>query len=172
MSPFEQIEIINRLNNEYAFFAKDQTPPSKEDYERYYYYVEKGTDVSMIAPLPDVEFKKFAHYLPTKFKSSDVQAGPLYNSLKDEIQSDYSFSMRKSIVDYVLMNVDERRRLRIQWTPKNFDLKLVVVKAKYKYDNLVIDSFTKGLFELRCHGMTRLMCQKIGFSEVFIMSIR
>lgn len=102
---------------------------SPNDLERYYYYIQNGTDESMIAPLPDEEFRQFGRLLPPMAKTNETTPKAIarwnafVSQLHDEIRVDYSFSMRKAIVDYVLMNADEKRRLRIERTPEKFHLK-------------------------------------------------
>lgn len=119
MSPSEQLDLMNAIDYEKDKLIGD---PSDMDAERYYYYIERGTDLSMIAPLPDNQFKHFHKLLSNKIKN-DPKLNALIDELHTDIVNDYSYSMRKSIVDYVLMNLDERNRLKIEWTPKTFNLK-------------------------------------------------
>lgn len=39
---------------------------------------------------------------------------------EDEVRKDYSFSVRQSIVEYILMDPNERERLRISAVPLRF----------------------------------------------------
>jgi dynein heavy chain len=116
MSPIEQIELMEAIERETNKILKD---PSEIDLERYYFYAEKGTDRSMIAPLPEQQFAQFYEMI-----SSELTASPLMNEIKKQLQedvtNDYISSMKKSIVDYILMNPEERARLKIEWVPKKF----------------------------------------------------
>lgn len=98
--------------------------------DRYYYYIANGTDDSMIAPLQDEEFKKIVRFLRVKFNINEHLTEGVFIQLRNEIRNDYSLSMRKSIVDYVLMNENERKRLNIEWTPKKFELKWFIPNKK------------------------------------------
>lgn len=115
----EQLETMESIEREINKVIHD---PSEIDFERYNYYIEKGTDISMIAPLPDNQFEMFYRFLPQKLKNTPVMK-EILDDLSSDVINDYSFSMRKAIVDYVLMNLEERKRLKIDWVPKPFMLK-------------------------------------------------
>jgi dynein heavy chain len=115
----EQIEIMEALDRELNKVIRD---PSEIDLERYYYYVEKGTDEAMIASLPSNQFEQFSRFIAPSLRDSE-QAQHISNDIVEEIKKTYVGSMKKSIVDYVLMNLEERKRLKIEWLPKHFNQK-------------------------------------------------
>lgn len=115
----EQLETMEIIDTEINKVIKD---PSEADLERYYFYVENGTNDYMIAPLPDDQFKKFYQYLPQNLLNS-LAVKQLNDELVDDVKKDYIHSMKKAIVDYILMNFEERERLKIKWVPKNFNLR-------------------------------------------------
>lgn len=117
----EQMETMEAIEREINKVVRN---PSEIDLERYYYYIEHGTHMSMIAPLPDNQFDIFYTLVPAHLKNSPIMKD-LHVDLKDDIVNDYVYSMRKSIVDYVMMNLNERQRLKIEWVPKKFNLKSV-----------------------------------------------
>jgi dynein heavy chain len=117
----EQLETMEAIEREINKVVRN---PSEMDLERYYYYIEHGTDMSMIAPLPDNQFDIFYKLVPAHLKSPAIMKD-LHVDLKEDIEEAYVYSMRKSIVDYVMMNLNERDRLKIEWVPKKFNLKLV-----------------------------------------------
>lgn len=119
-SPFEQLESMDAIEKELSKFIKD---PNPSDLERYYFYIEKGTELEMISSLPSNQFELFYRFVSPSLRNHSVH--DLLNELSDEIKSDYVHSMRKSIVDYVLMNNDERKRLKIEFIPKMFNLKTI-----------------------------------------------
>jgi len=140
----EQIDTMDTIEREINKVIKD---PSDVDFERYYFYVEKGTDTSMIAPLADNQFFKFYGMVPedlikvaktpSEVMGDDytslalalvhmkfsLRMNDIHDQLRTEITNDYNFAMRKAIVDYILMSYEERERLKIQWVPKPFNLK-------------------------------------------------
>lgn len=122
-SPMEQLRIMDDIDKEINKHIKS---PSNQDLERYYYYIEKGTDLRMIASLPKNQFDSFYNLVPASFRNTSV---PLVNELMEElnkeVSNEYVNSMKKSIVDYVLMNLEERKRLKIEWIPKKFNLKTI-----------------------------------------------
>ena len=123
LSPSEQIDTMLAIERELNRATSD---PSDLDLERYYFYVENGTNLEMIAPLPSDQFHKFYKSVPDVLKnSSSIIIKELKDSLADEVTNDYVNSMKKSIVDYVLMNFDERKRLKIDAVPKPFKLKTI-----------------------------------------------
>lgn len=123
LSPSEQIDTMIAIERELDRAVDD---PTDLDLERYYYYVENGTNVEMIAPLSDDQFDKFYRSIPDRLRSSSSNViKELKDDLAEEVISDYVYSMKKSIVDYVLMNLDERKRLKIDAVPKPFKLKTI-----------------------------------------------
>ncbi|CAF0812221.1 unnamed protein product [Brachionus calyciflorus] len=123
LSPSEQIETMETIEQEIDKTLKD---PSEIDMERYYFYIDKSINIEMIAPLPENQFENFYRFVPEYLKNSNVQTvKEVSELLSDEIVNDYVYSMKKSIVDYVLMNLDERKRLKIDAVPKLFRLKTI-----------------------------------------------
>lgn len=49
----------------------------------------------------------------------------LRESLKVEVEHDYKMSLQKAIIDYVLKDSSELRRLKIGAIPRNFPLKII-----------------------------------------------
>ena len=93
--------------------------PSAKDIERYQYYIDNGPDKSMIAPLPDNQFEIFYNLISPRLKSQPFTQ-VLAPILSKEILNDYEYSMRKAILDYVLLSHDERQRLKIEWIQRPF----------------------------------------------------
>jgi dynein heavy chain len=115
----EQLETMDIIEKEVDKVIKN---PSETDLERYYFYIENGTNDQMIAPLPENQFKMFYKNLSHALVNSSAMK-ILNSEISEEIVADYNNSMKKAIVDYILMNLEERERLKIKWVPKNFNLK-------------------------------------------------
>ncbi|VDQ02889.1 unnamed protein product [Trichobilharzia regenti] len=68
----------------------------------------------MLEPLPSGLWEKLQKYLPAHLTS----AWPTnVNELQKQIHEDYEYAVRKSIVDYILLDPEERKRLFIEWLP-------------------------------------------------------
>jgi dynein heavy chain len=74
----------------------------------------------MIAPQPADQYTKFCSHLIPKLLQPSLKS--CHEELKAEIQSDYDLAIRKSIVDYILLDPNERRRVKIQNVPKIYHL--------------------------------------------------
>ena len=119
ISPREQIETMESVERE---ISKHIGEPSDLDAERYKYYIEHGPERSMIAPLPRNQFDIFYALISPELRNQPFMR-EFEPSLIDEVHRDYEYSMRKAILDYCLLNFDERRRVKIEWVPRPFVLK-------------------------------------------------
>jgi len=119
ISPREQIETMCVVERAIKKIIQE---PSDLDNERYRYYIQNGPDKSMIAPLPENQFEVFYKLIKPELRNHPFMKtfGP---SLIEDVTNDYEYSMRKAIVDYVLMNFEERQRVKIEWVPRPFNLK-------------------------------------------------
>ncbi|CAL8075896.1 unnamed protein product [Calicophoron daubneyi] len=110
-SPEHQIAEMKALEAEQA---ARRGRPSERDMERYNYYIDKGIPDEMLEPPSDMVWKKLEEYIPTKL----VLAWPtLAEDLRMEIREGYDKALRKAIVDYILLDPEERKRLFIRWLP-------------------------------------------------------
>lgn len=119
ISPREQIETMELVEATINDIIKE---PSDQDAERYQYYIENGPDKSMIAPLPDNQFEVFYKLIKPELREHPFMK-EFEPTLIRDIHNAYEYSMRKSILDYVLLNFEERRRLKIECVPRPFVLK-------------------------------------------------
>ncbi|KAJ3114982.1 Dynein heavy chain 3, axonemal [Phlyctochytrium bullatum] len=80
--------------------------------QRYWYYVTKGIPEDAIAPIDQTTLKNVEKYIPDKFCASDhLQAKR--QEMVIEICEDYNIALKQSIVDYILLDDNERKRLMI-----------------------------------------------------------
>ena len=121
----EQIETMNITERLIRKYIKE---PSDLDMERYDYYIENGMDKSMIAPLPEAQFDVFYAYISDNLKNQSCMK-EISESIRDDVIKDYDYSMRKSILDYVLLNNEERKRVKIEWVPRPFILKYLTLRT-------------------------------------------
>ncbi len=119
ISPMEQLETMNQIEKQINKYIGE---PSELDLERYEYYIHNGLDKSMIAPLSESQFDVFYGLISLKLKSQPCMK-QISESIQNDVIIDYDYSMRKSIVDYVLLNNEERKRIKIDWVPRSFILK-------------------------------------------------
>ena len=96
--------------------------PSEIDIERYHYYIENGPNKSMIAPLAENQFEIFYNLISPRLKSQPFMK-EFEPTLINDVLQDYEYSMRKTILDYVLLNYEERKRLKIDWVQRPFFVK-------------------------------------------------
>ena len=65
-------------------------------FQRYYYYIERGINKSMIAPQDPIIMKNVANLIPSPLLSnSDLHL--MIDDLSEEVNGDYEYSIRKSI---------------------------------------------------------------------------
>ncbi|XP_070269812.1 dynein axonemal heavy chain 3 [Myotis yumanensis] len=115
-SPEEQINMM--LQKEMEIESKE-AKPSKSDLERYDYYLTHGIRKDMIAPEEDEVMVRISKLIPSTLLMSPFLE-PLVNTLMEEKESYYYNSLMKSIVDYILMDPEEKKRLFIESTPRLF----------------------------------------------------
>ncbi|XP_070580768.1 dynein axonemal heavy chain 3-like [Ptychodera flava] len=116
MTPVEQMDII--LDQERKEEEK-LGDPSERDLGRYHYYITKGVNDGMLAPQPIEMMGNILCRLSKKIKE-DPELDRMQKDLICEVDDDYDFSLRKSIVDYILKDPEEKRRLHIDWIPRSF----------------------------------------------------
>ena len=107
-SPTRQLLLITKQR-------KDQEV-SPEDLQRYVDYVKN--DVSE-ENLPKLGKKQMAR-IRSKLKKhwfTNLMMKKTVTSIKNEIQADYTVAVKKAIVNYVLMDEEERRRVNIESVP-------------------------------------------------------
>ncbi|XP_032823200.2 dynein axonemal heavy chain 3 [Petromyzon marinus] len=98
--------------------------PSDKDLERYYYYVVHGVYGNMLAPPESGQWERVLRLLPERLVGDHTLAKMLPD-LRDESVGDYDFSLRRAIVDYILEDPAERRRLRVASVPRPFAVRTV-----------------------------------------------
>jgi len=77
---------------------------SKDNMQRYYYYITNGVDTSQIADMDEHLLKNMMRLISPKLKGN----GQLVESLSIEIREDYNLSVKKAIVDFVLKDRNEQ----------------------------------------------------------------
>lgn len=66
--------------------------------------------------MPSTQMKKIYSRVSPKL-ARKPEFVSLCETLEDEVISDYQFSLRKAVVDYILIDPDEKKRLKIDATP-------------------------------------------------------
>ncbi|NXN55853.1 DYH3 protein, partial [Rynchops niger] len=121
LTPEEQFVLMDLHERERR---KREKPPSRNDIERYCYYIYNGVQEDMLAPQDKEVMNAILKRIPAHILANTGLENSLA-SLKEEIKADYCISLRKAIVDYVLMDPAERERLCIGSTPRPFPLRVV-----------------------------------------------
>uniref|UniRef100_A0A8C3MBH4 Uncharacterized protein n=1 Tax=Geospiza parvula TaxID=87175 RepID=A0A8C3MBH4_GEOPR len=121
LTPEEQFALMDLHEKE---ISKREKIPSSDDLERYCHYIHNGVREDMLAPQDKEVVNKILKHFPTH-----VFPGPepekFLARLKGEIRKDYRISIMKAIVDYILLDPAERKRLSIQSTPRPFPRRIV-----------------------------------------------
>ncbi|XP_040611383.1 dynein heavy chain 3, axonemal [Mesocricetus auratus] len=130
MSPEQQMDVM--LQEEMEIESKEKKP-SELDLERYYYYLTNGIRKDMIAP-EDEEVMVRIYKLIPKVLLATPALEPLQVALRSEKESDYYCSLMKSIVDYILMDPMEKKRLFIESIPRLFPHR--VIRAPVPWHNV------------------------------------
>ncbi|XP_028942182.1 dynein heavy chain 3, axonemal-like, partial [Antrostomus carolinensis] len=121
LTPEEQFVVMHLHEKE---ISKREKPPSRNDIERYCYYIYNGVQEDMLAPQDKEVMNAILKHIPTHILANpDLEN--LLVSLKEEIKADYCISLMKAIVDYILMDPAERERLFIGSTPRPFPQRVV-----------------------------------------------
>ncbi|XP_055265604.1 dynein axonemal heavy chain 3 [Moschus berezovskii] len=121
MSPEEQIDVM--LQQEMEIESKE-AKPSESDLERYHYYLTSGIRKDMIAPEEDKVMVRISKLISNTLLTSPFLE-PLMAALVEEKENDYYRSLMKSVVDYILMDPMERKRLFIQSIPRAFPQRVI-----------------------------------------------
>jgi len=117
LTPRQQIDIINcnsvdENNNEME--------PSDRDLQRYHHYIINGVpQLAILEQDPESLNKVVNERIHQKLREAPIQL-TIIEQLKEEVQRDFTFSLKKSIVDYILKDEKEKQRLHISAIPKIF----------------------------------------------------
>ncbi|XP_025062794.1 dynein heavy chain 3, axonemal [Alligator sinensis] len=121
LTPEEQF-VVMHLHEEEIF--KQEKLPSNSDIERYCYYIHNGVRKDMLAPQDKEVMHMILKHIPDDFLTNP-NLEQLLQSLQEEIQTDYHLSLMKAIVDYILMDPAERKRLFIRSIPRSFPQRII-----------------------------------------------
>ncbi|ETE64178.1 Dynein heavy chain 3, axonemal, partial [Ophiophagus hannah] len=159
LTPEEQFIVMRQHEEE---MSKGQQAPTEEDLERYCYYIHKGIRKDMLAPQDENMLNNILTRIPSNFLASpDLEA--LLNSLMGEIQSDYQIWLMKNIVDYILMDPDEKKRLFICNAPQPFPQR--VIRAPVPWHKIYQDTKLWNETHLFTVNPMMLTLQQLWFSE-------
>jgi len=105
----------------------------------------------MIANQSADQYTKFCSHLVPKLVQPSLKSH--HDQLKTEIQQDYDLAIRKTIVDYILLDPKERQRVKITNTPKSFPLR--TIRAPISWHESMDQTKKDLLFNL--HGNNPIM---------------
>ncbi|KAL7873931.1 hypothetical protein SRHO_G00049010 [Serrasalmus rhombeus] len=120
LTPDQQLDIMQAEEEQER---RSVMEPTDEDLERYMYYISNGVQDHMLAPQPPQHITNILKLLPSVLQREELQ--DLQAVLLQEVRRDYSFSIRKSIVDYILLDPEERERLVISSVPRSFPWRVI-----------------------------------------------
>lgn len=93
---------------------KKKIQARKNSYARYRQYADNEISVDVIAPIRQYWLTHIIELIPGDLHAVEKERIEyLIDTMLNEINKDYFDSVRKSILDYILKNEDEMRRLGI-----------------------------------------------------------
>ncbi|KAK2921231.1 hypothetical protein Q8A73_000716 [Channa argus] len=122
MSPQEQLDI---MRSEEVKMLSMEGEPNEKDLETYMYYITAGVPNSVLAPQPIQQMTNIMQLVPPDTEDSSKIIQIMRANLEEEVKRDYYFSLKKSIVNYILMDPSERQRLSISNVPKSFPWRVI-----------------------------------------------
>ena len=100
---------------EQRHFAHPRIEARKGSYKRYRQYIENEIQVDVIAPIRQYWLTHIIELIPGDLHAVEKERIEyLIDTMLNEINKDYFDSVRKSILDYILKDENEMRRLGIQ----------------------------------------------------------
>lgn len=86
--------------------------------------MQQGVSPDDIAPMPSETVENiYLHLEPRLLQNPDWQS--LRDDLLEEVQDSYQLSLQKAIVDYILRDSSELKRLKIASVPRVFPQKMI-----------------------------------------------
>ncbi|CAJ1083860.1 dynein axonemal heavy chain 3 [Xyrichtys novacula] len=121
LSPEEQLDIMYSQEQRRKAMERE---PNERDLERYMYYITTGIPSSVLAPQPCQQMINISHLLPP-VSGNNKHLQIMRANLEEEVKRDYYLSLKRSTVDYILMDPSERERLSISSIPKPYPRRLI-----------------------------------------------
>ncbi|XP_030747452.1 dynein heavy chain 3, axonemal isoform X2 [Sitophilus oryzae] len=116
----------------YKMVEKEQLPVKKNDMERIVYYLGEGIDPKDIPPYNRELLVRAKRKIPDKYRSVKGYKN-MISAHECEVQRWYCIYMRYNMVQYVLNDPNEWKRLRIESFPKPYPA--LVVRAPVPWHN-------------------------------------
>ena len=113
-----QISMLNERDLQNLRLAAEMQKEQKISIERYTYYAQNGIDDDLIAEMKTEWVRNVVRAMPSLsglVENDNIDA--LVSGIVEEMQDDYVLSVKKSILDYVLKDGREQKRLGITLLP-------------------------------------------------------
>ncbi|XP_073447160.1 dynein axonemal heavy chain 3 isoform X2 [Aquarana catesbeiana] len=121
LTPEEQLQIMLKHEEE---IERRCGKPTQRDLERYFHYIHHKIQAEMLAPQEKKQMDGILANVPSQLLKNPALK-KLLEEIKEEIVNDYHTSLRKSIVDYILRDPEEKDRLQIGNIPRYFPLRVI-----------------------------------------------
>jgi dynein heavy chain len=125
-------QILDPFDLDYINVAKQLTPE-----RRYWYYVEKGIPAEAVPDMEGNVIRQVERFIPTRILNAEHLQKTRKTAL-EEIRLVHNIALRKSIVDYILMDGDERIRLGIPAFEAPFEPQ--IVRAPVPWHHTLIET--------------------------------
>uniref|UniRef100_A0A3B1JRX0 Uncharacterized protein n=1 Tax=Astyanax mexicanus TaxID=7994 RepID=A0A3B1JRX0_ASTMX len=113
-----------RLRGQGLFYLHTLWSNHVSDLTRFLYYIRNGIQDHMLTPQPPQDITDTLQLLPSHLQS-ELSVRGQRAELLEEIQTDYAFAIRRSIVDYILLDPEERERLLILSVPRPYPSRVI-----------------------------------------------
>ncbi|XP_073827136.1 dynein heavy chain at 36C [Musca autumnalis] len=108
--------------------------PNQQEKEvlRYYYYIKHGIDTIHVSPMSKKVLNRIKSQIPPVLNKWETALTENIN----EIKSDYIFSMKKAVVDFVLQNslANLKKETKLELTKERKEVNAMSNKWRYRYD--------------------------------------
>ena len=115
---FVQDEKIPILHANLSKLAKDDEAKKALVNKRYYHYIENEININVVAPIRQYWVTNILSFIPADMSMiSKETIEMMIDTMLNEINKHYYVAGRKSILDYILKDTEERKRIGIEYNP-------------------------------------------------------
>ena len=95
-----------------------------DECERYWNYVKKDIHEAKMARLGKKQLSRIRMRLRQEW-FQNIMMRKLIGTLTEEVSAEYLSAVKRSVVDYVLLDAGERKRINVHRVPKRFAIRVI-----------------------------------------------
>jgi dynein heavy chain len=141
--------------------------------DRYVYYVQRAIPTQVIAEMEKDQMHRIHGLIPRGLVQSE-QLRKLREALEEEVVGDYELAAKQSVIDYILLDSDEQRRLFIPHKPYTYIPTTIRAPVPWHSDMQLHRSFiSENLFVTNpiMKELVRLFEDSFGTQHIVDMSV-